>query len=564
MVNEVSEPVATQAAVYLPSGIAILESGPVVVIGPNGSGKTRRSRELSSDREIQVINALRNTRISPQLQAMALQQAKDNLTNHLAQAKAQPYEISSDFDFLLTSLLVEASNNSLEFVRQLRLGATPHLPPPTTLDRIQVLWSRFFPGRTIKFVDYSPIVINEVFGKGVPAEYSAWQMSDGEKAALYLAGRTLNAPIGAVMLIDEPETHFHSLLAAEFWDEIERARPDVRFIYVTHDMYFASSRKNSHVLLASPFDGLTPLDLADDVSDDVAALLLGTASLSFFASRVIFCEGDDSSYDSRLYEAWFGGDGSSVVRGVGSSEMVLRCVTALNEASMTRNLSVCGIIDRDFHPDALLAALPHNVIALGVHEVESLLALPAVVSAVAHHLGRDSFSASEYAQSLLQAYSVADLDKVVVERWKRRAEANVIAVVAGVSAKNKSTEDIESSLNQMFDPREWSWTPAALFGEENLRVRGAVSDTSNPNVDISMALSLLPGKQLLPIAARAVGMTTPAYCALIFGALSDKRLERMTLRIQLRSAMAQFIPHGNSSDMELSTTTESEVAGLQD
>ena len=40
-----------------------------------------------------------------------------------------------------------------------------------------------------------------------PAEYSAWQMSDGEKAALYLAGRALGADEGAVILVDEPETH---------------------------------------------------------------------------------------------------------------------------------------------------------------------------------------------------------------------------------------------------------------------------------------------------------------------------------------------------------------------
>jgi hypothetical protein len=128
-------------------------------------------------------------------------------------------------------------------------------------------------------------------------------MSDDEKAALYLVGRALNSDPDTVLLVDEPETHFHSLLAVEFWDTIEAVRPDLRLIYVTHDMHFATSRHNAHFLLAGPVDGLTPLDVRGGLPDDVAALILGAASLSFYARRIIFCEGDEQSYDRNLYSA---------------------------------------------------------------------------------------------------------------------------------------------------------------------------------------------------------------------------------------------------------------------
>ncbi len=47
--------------------------------------------------------------------------------------------------------------------------------------------------------------------------------------------------------------------------------------------------------------------MGEAVPDDVAGALLGSASLSFYASRVVFCEGTDSSYDAKLYGAWFSG-----------------------------------------------------------------------------------------------------------------------------------------------------------------------------------------------------------------------------------------------------------------
>ena len=110
-----------------------------------------------------------------------------------------------------------------------------------------------------------------------------------------------------------PETHLHSLLAVRVWNALEIARPDMRFVYVTHDLTFALSRRDARFVLASPTAGLRSIDLEPTLPADVTEALLGSASLSFYASRVVFCEGELTSLDYRLYGAWFRGP-DTVVR----------------------------------------------------------------------------------------------------------------------------------------------------------------------------------------------------------------------------------------------------------
>jgi AAA domain, putative AbiEii toxin, Type IV TA system len=266
-----------------------------------------------------------------------------------------------------------------------------------------------FPGRRLAIEDYRPIIKSTVGGAEV--EYSAQTMSDGERAAIYLAGRVFRARAG-VLVVDEPETHLHSLLATRFWDALEASRPDVRFVYITHDLTFARSRREARYVLASPMDGLRPVDIAEGLTDDVAEILLGAASLSFYARRVVFCEGEIGDRDETLYGAWFN-DRDTVVRAVGSSEMVQRCIAAVAGGWLVGNLRAVGVIDRDFHPAELLAALPTGTVALKVHEVESLYCLPGVVSAVAQHLHRP-YDAASYLERLRASVNDAERHKVIL------------------------------------------------------------------------------------------------------------------------------------------------------
>lgn len=371
--------------ITLPGGTQVANKHPLVILGPNGSGKTRQARNITSPAPIEFVNALRNTRVAPELPAMGVDTAKNNYTQQRNQARAQHWELTSEFDSMLSQLLAQDSMAAKDFTRRYRQNpSNPGAPEETALSRVEGLWGRVFRGRELIWRDWKPMVTNDATGH--PLEYSGNQMSDGEKAALFLGSRVFSAEPG-ILVVDEPETHFHSLLAVRLWNELEDARPDIRFVYITHDLTFALSRRDAQYVLVSPTAGLRTIELGDDLPSDVAEALLGSASLSFYASRVVFCEGEESSLDGQLYNAWFSG-ADTVVRPVSNCGMVLRCVDALKNSGVAQSLKVVGIIDGDYHSASFLATLPSEIHALTVHEVESLLCLPGVVQAVCDHTSK--------------------------------------------------------------------------------------------------------------------------------------------------------------------------------
>lgn len=525
-----------QRKVVLTSGAEITVQGSIVIMGPNGSGKTRQSRRLQSDVKIDVVNALRNTRMNSQLDALPTIQAKESYEAQKNNVAGQPHEQANDFGYMLTALIAEASDISLRHMRRQRKGEVTELPPITPLEEMQEIWSQFFPGRELTFDGYNPMVHNSVTPDGQPQDYSAQTMSDGEKAALYLASRALTAEYRAVMLTDEPETHFHSLLANKFWDAIEAARPDLRMIYVTHDIHFAASRKAAVFLIAEPSRGLVQADVGR-IPDDVASVIIGAAMLSFTATHIIFCEGDEQSLDSKLLGAWYS-NAHTVVQPVGSSNMVHRCVSALSKSGLVQNLKVIGVIDRDFHPDSYLNALGSRMAALGVHEVEALYSHPGVVAAVAKYLGQlKDYDEAAYISRVRQSYSDMDRHKVILERWKRRIEGLLVGVVASVKTRQESLDDIMQTLPGLFDQTNWSFSSQDLMNEEKNRVESANLATSQ----LDELLKTMPAKGLLPIAADSVHMSKDAYAALVVSSLTGQDINQRELGDTIKAVLAPYM-----------------------
>jgi hypothetical protein len=517
----------------LPGGGTLAGSDPVVVIGPNGSGKTRQTRNLGSAAPIEFINALRNTRVAPELPAVGVETARNNFTNQKNQSRGQHWELSNEFDYMLSQLLAQQSMAAIDFMRKFQTDrATAGEPEATPLSRVEALWADVFPGRGLYWRDWKPLIRSHTSGAEV--EYSANQMSDGEKAALYLAGRVLSAEPG-VLVVDEPETHFHSMLAVRLWDALEKARPDIRFVYVTHDLTFALSRRNARLVLASPFEGLRPLAATDTLPDDVSEALVGSASLSFYASRVVFVEGDASSIDAQLYSTWFSGP-DTVIRSVGGCHRVLRCVDVAAASGITSSLQAIGIVDGDYHPDAFLESLPTGVHPLRVHEAEALLCLPAIVAAVCAHVSQP-FDETSYEEALKATVSDQQAQQITIERWKRRLEPQLEALVSGVSSKTSPVEELITEIPTVFDHETWSFSPAAILEEERERVSGALAGSG-----LATFLKVVPGKQLLPVAARHARLDQSAYVKLICDALADDSGALQVLGASIAAVLAPLLP----------------------
>ena len=142
----------------------------------------------------------------------------------------------------------------------------------TKLIRLQCMWGRLFPKRKLEIGGFFP----KVRRLDAPGQepYPLKQMSDGERSIFYMAARVLTAEHG-IILADEPELHMHSRLSVQFWDEAEKLRRDCRFIYVTHDLNFALSRREATVLIARSSDSAEAVVLEDGTPSSIAAEILG-------------------------------------------------------------------------------------------------------------------------------------------------------------------------------------------------------------------------------------------------------------------------------------------------
>ena len=304
-------------------------------------------------------------------------------------------------------------------------------------------------------------------------------------------------------------------------------------MYVTHDLNFAMSRHKATFVLASPTAGLRTIDLSDSLPDDVAEALLGSASLSFFASRVVFCEGESASYDGQLYEAWFNGP-DTVVKPVGNCQRVMRCVEAVATSGIAAALTAIGILDCDYHPDAFKASLPGSLTMLAVHEVESLLSLPGVAAAICKHLAA-TFDATAYTAELVGTVTEDQVKQVGIERWKRRLERPVDGVVAGVSKKTASLDDLSAAIPAIFDHTTWKFSPDNFLKEERSTV-----DIARQSKDPGDILRVFPGKQMLPIAARQASMQIDACSQLVVAGLQGSVSD--SLAAELEAALAPHLP----------------------
>ena len=286
--------------------------------------------------------------------------------------------------------------------------------------RLRDLWSDVMPGRTLEFESYSPRVTSTLAGGG---QYPAQHMSDGERVALYLAGRVLDAD-SEIIVVDEPEVHFHSRLAVRFWDALESERPEVRFVYITHDLTFARSRRSAQYVLVRP-EGPELLDVADNVAPEVAQGLLSAASFSIHARRIVFCEGSESGVDAQFYGRWFH-DVDTAVIPVGTCTDVRNATRSFGNSRLVEGVEAIGIVDRDYWPSRQISALGRDVLVLPVHEIESLYCLEAVFRALAHYLAvpfsEIDIKYDEFLAAMRSHFAGPVLAKQVSERFKRRME----------------------------------------------------------------------------------------------------------------------------------------------
>ena len=508
---------------------------PIVILGANGSGKTRLAVEMTRSGNAEFIAAVRNIALPDQIPNWTLQTAINELNSRANQRQNSYWELIPDIDALFGKLWSSHAVEAMRVYDQLLEGITPASLPDTVLNKTKELWKRVFPGRSIAFSDFTATVSNEYLGA---TTYTAKHMSDGERTGLYLAARILDTT-RSVIVIDEPETHFHSRLAVRFWDALESLCSDKRFVYVTHDLNFALSRKDASIILARPNQSPELIQPGSYLPSDDVASILGAASFSVYAKRLIFCEGrEEKSLDQELLRMWFD-DRETALIPVGGCESVKRCASAFQTSSVVSGFNAVGIIDRDHWPEELLSNLA-SLHVLPVHEIESLYVLKPVYCAVALHSGHDAGALEGLYTSALDGFKLQMkgnlANKLICERFKARS---MMLLERGFAGK-PDTQDRQAlkafMVSQIPNARAVTH-PGDIWDEEE-----AIVDAALASDDPVHFLKVLPGKPLVGPAAASLGLTKERYCDLIKTALGSSDPTFTTLHDSLETALSPYLP----------------------
>ena len=359
------------------------ESQSMIIIGANGSGKTRLGAWIEKNMidETHRISAQRALTFGTYIKHKGYEQAT-NLLLYGTEKSSNKHDnrwwdgeefnyISSmlnDYDHVLSVLVAMQANQQEKYIIECKekdsRGERHDKVPEMVLDKLKRIWNTIFPHREITISDGK---VTASLRKDEVIEYKGRDMSDGERVALYLIAQCLCIPENKTIIIDEPEIHLHHSIIDRIWTSIEYEREDCFFIYITHDTQFAASHKNSKKIWIKEYDG-TNWKYEEVEGSSLPEQLL----LDILGNRkpVLFVEGTIDSYDTKLYSEIYK---EYYIVACGSCSSVINQTKSMSSNEQLHHLKCYGIIDRDYRSDYEIDAYKKdNIFTLEVAEVENL------------------------------------------------------------------------------------------------------------------------------------------------------------------------------------------------
>lgn len=520
-----------------PLSLEAKAGGSVVFIGANGAGKTRLGAFLDAQlsqagTEVHRIAAHRSLNLNPEVVPTNFQIATNRL-HYGYEAGGFFYKLSrrfggkpetamlDDFDHLLSALYAENNDVSIAFREKCLANPSVHqTPTPTKMDRLKAIWETVLPHRRLVVLG-GQVKTSTTDGH----EYSASEMSDGERVIFYVIGQMLLAKADTLLIFDEPELHINKAILAKLWDEIESARPDCGFLYITHDVEFASSRHATTKYALRTYrkepNEAWDIELVPDgaeIPDDVVATIIGSRR------PVLFVEGDGGSLDSSLYRRVYH---DFTVIPVGSCERVIHTVSSFAGRPELHHVGCAGLVDADGRNPTEKAYLEtKGVYSLAVSEVENLLLLPNVFKAIAKALKfEDADVELKFGALCTYVFAQAsqEIDAICLRYTKRRIDVNMKKI--GLAATNLADLDAE------FRTAAASIDAPAIFAEAKTTLTTAINER-----DYEKVLYHYDNKGLFAEAAKLLGYQQKALEEFIGRALrSDDSPE-------LHTALSGYLP----------------------
>lgn len=356
-------------------------SSNIVAIGANGSGKTTLSNNLKkylpntgvviSAQKVLIIptfGGVSNFNSTNQKLQQSQNADKSSKVTFSTENNGSSYSIMTqlggEFQILLDNLLAERSVVRNKFFDSLENDQVVTNRPITNLDKALKIWNSLIQHRVLECTDGINITLRTVSGSD---NYPAHQMSDGEKVILYLIAHVLQAPLSGFIIIDEPEMYLHKTILKKLWDILEQERKDCIFVYLTHDLDFATSRTTAKKVWIKSFVHPNTWEIEDIPQNELPESLL----LELLGSRknILFCEGRKGSVDEKIYNILFP---DYTVTPIDSCFAVINYTKAFNKLPNVTTRAY-GLIDSDHHGTARLSALePEYIFSFSMTEPENL------------------------------------------------------------------------------------------------------------------------------------------------------------------------------------------------
>jgi ABC-type lipoprotein export system ATPase subunit len=384
---------------------------PLVIIGANGSGKSRLGAWIEQNQEkpekVHRVSAQRALDFSEYVQLKSLEQAEKELfigmvdiqyfgglisaKNHSRwqTSNRPPLSVTpllNDYDQVLSVLFARKAQRDGQLakrVRELQSEGKNELPEmPDSSDEVLLrIWNDLLPHRKL-IIEDGKITVSL---PGLVNTYHGREMSDGERVALYLMAQCLCVPPDSIVIIDEPEIHLHKSLMSKLWSKIEEAQPNCLFIYITHDLEFAASRVGSRKIWVKSYNGSQwiwdEVPKTEGLTEPVLLEIVGSRK------KIIFVEGEKGSLDYKLYQAIYL-DFLIIPRG--NCEKVIESTKAMRNNSSLHHVDAFGLIDMDYRSQEKVDFLKTSgIFPLDVAEVENLLCVREVLDIVAKCLAKN-------------------------------------------------------------------------------------------------------------------------------------------------------------------------------
>lgn len=355
-------------------------SSNIVAVGANGSGKTTLSNDFKrylpntgiviSAQKVLIIptfsgvsNFYNTSQKLQESQTIDKSLKVTYSTENQGSSWSIMTQVGAEFQVLLDNLFAERSVIRNKYFNQLQKGQVVNDIPVTKLDKALKIWNSLIQHRILECVDGINITLRPLTAV---SSYPAHQMSDGEKVVLYLIAQILQAPESGFIIVDEPEMHLHKTILTKLWDILENERQDCIFIYLTHDLDFATSRTAKKVWIKN-FNYPNIWEIEDIPDNELPEPLL----LELLGSRknILFCEGKKGSIDEKIYNILFP---NFTITPVDTCFAVINYTKAFNKLPNSTNKAF-GIIDADHHGTERLQALqPENIFSMSMAEPENL------------------------------------------------------------------------------------------------------------------------------------------------------------------------------------------------